>query len=148
MYHALLNDVSFIVNNSRDTISFTSLSSRYTAGDSVTVNCTITAYQLSSVITTKVTSYLKHDNIINNLIKSRIFDVTVHTYFKFSLTTFFNNVKLSNAGRYTCTYFLSNNSFVQSSDVKSKTVNAIVKSELVFLYIYLIFYLILSSFIN
>ena len=57
-------------------------------------------------------------------------------------------MKLSNAGRYTCTYFLSNNSFVQSSDVKSKTVNVTVKSELVFLYILFDFYLTFSSFIN
>ena len=122
----MLNDVSFIVNNSRDNVSFTPLSSYYTAGDGLVLNCTITAYQLSPVITTKVTSYLKHNN---NIINSSIFDVTVNGYFKFSLTTF-TNVKLSNAGRYTCTYLLSNNSFVQSSDVKSKTVNAIVKSEL------------------
>ena len=137
--------MSLLVNNSRDTVSFTPLSSFYTAGDSVVINCTITAYQLSPVITTKLTSYLKHNN---SIIESRIFNVTVNGYYKFSLTTFFTNVKLSNAGRYTCTYFLSNNSFVQSSEVKSKTVNATVKSELVFLYIYLIIYLILSSFIN
>ena len=128
--------MSFSVDNSRDTVSFTLLSSFYTAGDSVTINCTITAYQLSPVITTKVTSYLKHNN---SIIESRIFDVTVYGYIKFSLTTFFTNVKLSNAGRYTCTYLLSNNSFVQSSDVKSTTIDTIVKSELVFLYIYLIF---------
>ena len=128
--------IFFIVNNSRDTVSFTPLSSYYTAGDSVVINCTITAYQLSPVITTKVTSYLKHNN---SIIESRIFDVTVYGYIKFSLTTFFTNVKLSNAGRYTCTYLLSNNSFVQSSDVKSTTIDTIVKSELVFLYIYLIF---------
>ena len=137
--------MSFIFNNSRDTVSFTPLISYYTAGDSLVLNCTITAYQLSPVITTKVTSYLKHNNIVIN---SSILNVTVNGSFKFSWTTFFNNVKLSNAGRYTCTYFLSNNSFVQSSDVKSKTVNAIVKSELIFLYIYLIFYLIFSSFIK
>ena len=137
--------MSLLVNNSRDTVSFTPLSPYYIAGDSLLINCTITAYQLSPVITTKVTFYLKHNN---SIVKSHIFNVTVNGYFKFSLTTFFPNVKLSNAGRYTCTYFLSNNSFVQSSDVKSKTVNATVKSELVFLYIYLIFYLILSSFIN
>ena len=120
--------IFFIVNNSRDTVSFTPLNPNYTAGDSLILNCTITAYQLSPVITTKVTSYLKHNNTI---IEPRIFDVTVNGYFKFSLTTF-TNVKLSNAGRYTCTYLLSNNSFVQSSDVKSKTVDAFVKSELVF----------------
>ena len=136
--------MSLIVNNSRDTVKFTPLSSYYIAGDRLVLNCTITAYQLSPVITTKVTSYLKHNDII---VDSSILNVTVNGSFKFSWTTSFN-VKLSNAGRYTCTYFLSNNSFVQSSDVKSKTVNAIVKSELVFLYIYLIFYLILSSFIN
>ena len=135
--------MSFIVNNSRDTVGFTVLYPYYTAGDSLVLNCTITAYQLSPVITTKVTSYFKHNN---NIIEPRIFDVTVNGYFKFSLTTF-TNVKLSNAGRYTCTYLLSNNSFVQSSDVKSKTVNVTVKSELVFLYIYLTFYLIFSSFI-
>ena len=136
MYHILLNNVSFIVNNSRDTISFTPLSSHYTTGDSVTINCIITAYKLSPVITTKVTSYLKHNS---SIIESNIFNVTVNGYFNFYLTTFFSNVKLSNAGRYTCTYSLSNNSFVQSSDVKSETVDAIVKSELIFLYIYLIF---------
>ena len=134
MYHFFVL-MSLIVNNSRDTVSFTSLSPYYTAGDSVVINCTITAYQLSPVITTKVTSYLKHNN---SIIKSRIFDITVNGYFKYSLTTF-TNVKLSNAGRYTCTYFLSNSSFVQSSDVKSTVVSAIVKSELEFLLIYLIF---------
>ena len=129
--------MSFIFNNSRDTVSFTPLISYYTAGDSLVLNCTITAYQLSPVITTKVTSYLKHSN---NIINSNIFDVTVNGYFKFSLTTFFNNVELSNAGRYTCTYFLSNNSFVQTSDVKSKTVDAFVKSELVFLFFDFLFH--------
>ena len=121
----------FIVNNSRDTVSFTPLSVYYTAGESVVLNCTITAYQLSPVITTKVTSYLKHKN---SIVESRIFNVTVNGYFNFYLTTFFLNLKLSNAGRYTCTYFLSKNSFVQSSDVKSETVNAIVKSELIILF--------------
>ena len=120
--------IFFIVNNSRDTVSFTPLSSYYTAGDSVVINCIITAYQLSPVITTKVTSYLKHNNIVIN---SSIFNVTVNVSYKFSLTTSFN-VRLSNAGKYTCIYFLSNNSFVQSSDVKSKTVDAFVKSELLF----------------
>ena len=144
MYHFLLNIDSLIVNNSRDTVSFTSLTSYYTAGDSLVLNCSITAYQLSPVITTKITSYLKHNSIIVN---SSILDVTVNGSYKFLWTTSFY-VKLSNAGRYTCTYFLSNNSFVQSSDVKSKTVNVTVKSELVFSYIYLIFYLTFSSFIN
>ena len=120
--------MSFSVNNSRDTVSFTPLSSYYTAGDSLVLNCTITAYQLSPVITTKITSYLKHNDIIVN---SSMFTVTVNGFYKFSWTTFFNNVKLSNAGRYTCTYFLSNNSFVQSSDVKSITVNVKIKSEFI-----------------
>ena len=123
----MLNNVFFIVNNSRDIVSFTPLSSNYTAGDSLVINCTITAYQLSPVITTKITSYLKHNNIIVN---SSIFNVTVNGSYTYSWTTSFN-VKLSNAGRYTCTFFLSNNSFVQSSDVKSTTVNTIVRSELV-----------------
>ena len=123
--------MSLIVNNSRDNVSFIPLSSYYTAGESVVINCTITAYQLSPVITTKVTSYLKHNN---SIINSSIFDFTVNGYFKFSLTTFFTNVKLSNAGKYICSFFLSNNSFVQSSDVKSTTIITIVKSELVFLF--------------
>ena len=122
--------MSFIVNNSRDTVGFTVLYPYYTAGDSLVLNCTITAYQLSPVINTKVTSYIKHNNIIIN---SSIFNITVNSSYKFSWITSFN-VKLSNAGRYTCFYFLSNNSFVQSSDVKSTAVNTFVKSELVFLF--------------
>ena len=125
MYHFMMY---FVVNNSRDTVSFTPLSSYYTAGDSVVINCTITAYQLSPVITTKVTSYLKHNNIVIN---SSIFNVTVNGSYKFSWATFLNNVKLSNAGRYTCSYFLSNNSFVQSSDVKSETANVNIKSKFI-----------------
>ena len=121
--------MSLIVNNPRDIVSFSSLSPYYTAGDSLTLNCTITAYQLSPVITTKVTSYFKHNNII---ITSHTFDVTIHELYMFSLIKSFTNLKLSNAGNYTCSYFLSNNSFVKSSDVKSVAVNAIVRSELVF----------------
>ena len=139
----MLNNDFLIVNNLRDTVNFTPLSPYYIAGDNLVLNCTITAYQLSPVITTKVTSYIKHNNIIIN---SRIFDVTVNDFYKFSWITSFI-VNISHAGNYTCSYFLSNNSFVQSSDVKSKTVNAIVKSELVFSYIYLI-YFIFSSFIK
>ena len=126
----MLNDAFFTVNNSRDTVSFTPLSSYYTAGDSVVLNCIITAYQLSPVITTKVTSYLKHNN---SIVESRIFNVTVDGYFNFYLTTFFLNLKLSNAGRYTCTYFLSNNSFVQSSEEKFDAVNVKIKSEFILL---------------
>ena len=117
--------MSFIVNNSRDTVGFTVLYPYYTAGDSLVLNCTITAYQLSPVITTKVTSYLKHNDIIVN---STIFNVTVNGSYKFSWTTSFD-VKLSNAGNYTCTYFLNNNSFVQPNEVKSTTVTLIFKSE-------------------
>ena len=111
-----------------DTVSFAPLTSYFTAGDSVVINCTITVYQLSPVITTKTTSYLKHNN---SIIKSHIFNVTVEGSYKFSLTTSFTKVKLSNAGNYTCFYFLNNNSFVQSSEVKSKTVNVTIKSELI-----------------
>ena len=125
----MLNDVSFIVNNSRDNVSFTPLSSYYTVGDSLIINCTVTTYQLSPVITTNVTSFLKHSNRVN---ESKIFDVTVNDYFNFFLTFSFANLKLVNAGKYSCTYFLSNNSFVQSSDVKSKTVNVTIKSEFIF----------------
>ena len=124
----MLNIDFFIVNNSRDTVSFTPLSPYYTAGDSLVLNCTITAYQLSPVITTKVTSYLKHSN---SIIRSSVFSITVNEHYKFSLTTSFTNLKLSNAGNYTCSYFLSNNSFVQLSEVKSTTVTLTIKSELV-----------------
>ena len=124
----MLNNDSLIVDNSRDTVSFTPLTSYHTAGDSLTLECAITAYQLSPVITTRITSYLKHNSMIVN---SSIFTVTVNGSYKFSWTTFFNNVELSNAGKYTCTYFLSNNSFVQSSDVKPATVDVRIKSELI-----------------
>ena len=115
-----------IVKNSRDSVNFSSLNAYYTAGSSLVINCTITAYQLSPVITTEVTSYLKHNN---NIIESRIFDVTVNGSYEFSLSASFIEVNLSNAGNYTCSYLLNNNSFVQSSEVKSTTVTLIIKSK-------------------
>ena len=108
-----------------DTVSFTPLSPYYTAGMSVVLNCTITAYQLSPVITTEITFYLKHNN---SIIRSSVFNITVNERYKFSLTTSFTNLKLSNVGNYTCSY---NNFFVQLSEVKSATVTLIIKSELV-----------------
>ena len=89
----------------------------------------ITAYQLSPVITTKVTSYLKYNNII---IKSRTFSIAVNDFYNFYLTASFNNVKLSNAGNYTCFYQLSNNSFVETTGIKTAVSNVTVSSEFSF----------------
>ena len=138
--------MSLIVNNSRDTVSFTPLDLNYTAGDRLLINCTITAYQQSPVITTEVTSYLKHNNIIIDS-SILVFDITVNDHYNFSLTMLFTNVTLSNAGSYTCSYFLNNNSFVQSSEEKFDAIKIKIKSEFIFhdnIYIPILF----SSFIT
>lgn len=117
-----------IVNNSRDDLSFTAVKEYYTAGDGLEVNCTITAYQLSPAIATEVTINLQHNN---TKIEPSTFYSKVEGSRKFSLDISFSHVKLSNAGSYTCCYFLSNNnnSFVQPSDIKTTVTNITVKSE-------------------
>ena len=99
----------------------------YTAGDGLEVNCKITAYQLSPAITTEVSINLQHNN---TKIKSNTFYSKVKGSHEFSLDISFSHVNLSNAGNYTCFYFLSNNnSFVQPSNIKTTVTSITVKSE-------------------
>ena len=117
---------SLIVNNPRDDISFTAGKKYYTAGDGLEVNCIVTAYQLSPAITTEVTINLQH----NTKIKSSTFYSKVEGSQEFYLGISFSRVKLSNAGSYTCFYFLSNNnSFVRPSNIKTTVTSITVKSE-------------------
>ena len=115
-----------IVNNSRDVVSM-SLLNEYTAGDSFNVTCVITAYQLSPPIATKGTL-----NIIHNkrIIRSGVFEIGATGSHRLSLSIPFNNLKLSQSGEYICSYYRSNNSFVQLSDVKSATTEVNAISEL------------------
>ena len=117
--------MSHIVNNSRDTVNFSSLKEEYAAGDELVLNCTISACQLSPVIATNVISYLKRNN---STINSSVFNIKNNSYCKFSLAVLFTNVNLSNAGKYICSYSLSGSSFFQLSDVKYNATNVTVRS--------------------
>ena len=114
-----------IVNNSRDVVSM-SLLNEYTAGDSFNTTCMITAYQLSPPIATKGTVDIIHKE---EVIRSSVFDIGATGSHKQSVNIPFPNLKLSQSGEYICSYYRSNNSFVQPSDVKSTTIELIIISE-------------------
>uniref|UniRef100_A0A1X7V1Q4 Uncharacterized protein n=1 Tax=Amphimedon queenslandica TaxID=400682 RepID=A0A1X7V1Q4_AMPQE len=114
----LSTPVSTLVNNSRDTVSMPVLN-EYTAGDSFNVACMITAYELSPSIATKGTvNSIYNDSII----RSDVFNIGATGSHKPSLNIPFTNLKLSQSGKYICSYTRSmNNLFVQPSELTSNT---------------------------
>ena len=118
----------FIVNNTKDVVNMSQLNTYYTAGDSFNVTCMITAHQLSPPIDTNGTVNIIHNE---SIVRSSVFDIGATGSYKPSLNIPFTNLKLSQSGEYTCSYIRSNNSFVQSSDIKkSDTTELNIKSEL------------------
>ena len=118
--------IAFIVANDRDTVNlFTSSPHYLTAGESGSVTCSI---KLSA----------QHPIIANSARAT----LTLYHNDKKENSTFFSNfskqlvlskpldVKLSNAGNWTCSYYLSSsNLFIQSSNVKTNIIKVFVKSK-------------------
>ena len=119
--------ITFIVSNDEDTVNlFMSPQHYLTAGESGSVICSI---QMSA----------QHPIIANN---ARAMFTLYHNGKKESSTSSSNFskplvlskpldiVKLSNAGKWTCSYFLSSsNLFIQSSNAKTNITDVIVKSK-------------------
>ena len=115
-----------IVNNPDDVVSMSQLN-EYTAGDSFDATCMITAHQLSPPIATKATISILYNN---SIINTDVFYIDATGSHEPSLSIPFTDLKLSQSGKYTCSYIRSNNSFVQPSDVKSDVTKLNIKSEL------------------
>ena len=115
-----------LVNNSRDLVSFDQLHSLYTSGDDLVINCTITPYEMSPSLSTFATIELIHNKV--SVVESVI---TSNEYTNITISKSFNGVKLSDAGTYTCQYYLkySNFTFVLPSEIKTDYINLFVMSE-------------------
>ncbi|XP_019861187.1 PREDICTED: hemicentin-1-like [Amphimedon queenslandica] len=123
------NDVQVLmkINNSRDLVSFNQLHFLYTAGDDLVINCTITPYEMSPLLSTFATIELIHNKV--SIVEPII---TSNEYTNITISKDFNGVKLSDAGTYTCQYYLecSNfTSFVLPSEIKTDDINLFVISE-------------------
>ena len=119
--------IAFIVSNDRDTVNlFTSPQHYLTAEDSGSVICSIQMSAQHPIIANsaramltlyqngkKESSYSSR-NFSKPLVLSKPLDI----------------VKLSNAGKWTCSYFLSSsNLFIQSSNAKTNNIKVSVKSK-------------------
>ena len=119
--------IAFIVANDRDTVNFFTSPQHYlTAGESGSVICSIQMSAQHPIIANSVRAMLtlyrngkkesssSSSNFSKPLVLSKL------------LTT----VKLSNAGNWTCSYYLSSsNLFIQSSNAKTNNIKVIVKSK-------------------
>ena len=102
-----------------------SLNSHYEVGSNLTLFCNVTEPNSSLInIETKLNiKWSSHKNTIKNY--------TVYPYnnkFTYKLT----NVSLSDAGEYSCSYFLTSatdNFYIEPSDFKAKVNNIKIKSE-------------------
>ena len=90
--------------------------------------CTVTTCQQSPFINTEVTLVIQsHNN--NSTMHSKVFNINNARTCSFHLNINFTDVYLSNSGRYICSYFLSNSSFVKLNHNISDDANLIIKSE-------------------
>ena len=107
-------------------MSFNQLNSHYTAGDDLAINCTITPYEMSPSLQTFATIKLIHNKV--PVVESII---TSNEYTNITISKDFNGVKLSDAGTYTCQYYLkyANFTFVLPSEIKTDETNLFVMSE-------------------
>ena len=119
--------IAFIVANDRDTVNlFTSPQHYLTAGESGSVTCSIEMSAQHPIIANNAKAMIKlfHNgkkestNSSSNLSKPLVLSKPLTT------------VKLSNAGNWTCSYYLSSsNLFIQSSNAKTNIIKVIVKSK-------------------
>ena len=121
--------IAFIVDIERDAVNVFTFPQHYlTAGESGSVRCIV---QVSSehpikLIDNRASAMLTlyHDG------KEESSNSFSNLFTPLVLSQPFTTVKLSNAGNWTCSYYLdSRNLFIQSSKVKTNITNAIVKSK-------------------
>ena len=119
--------IAFIVANGRDTVNlFTSPQHYLTAGESGSVICSIEMLAQHPIIGNNARAMLtlyhngnkESSTSYGNLSKPLVLSKPLDT------------VKLSNAGNWSCSYYLdSTNLFIQSSNVKTNSTDVIVKSK-------------------
>ena len=116
--------IAFIVANDRDTVSL--FTSPQTAGESGSVICSIQMSAQHPIIANSARAMLtlyqngkkESSSSSSNFSKPLV------------LTKPLDTVKLSNAGNWTCSYYLSSsNLFIQSSNAKTNSTKVIVKSK-------------------
>ena len=106
--------------------SITNMNSYYNVGINIVLFCSV-AYPNSSFIDVATNVNIQWLNSFNHILHSYtgLNDYTEHT-----LNYTISNVKLSDAGQYTCQYNVSsNNSFVITSDVMTAVTNISVQSK-------------------
>ena len=119
--------ITFIVTNDRDIVNlFTSPQHYFTAGKSGSVICSIQMSTQYPIIANNARAMLAlyHNGKDESSTSSSNFSK------QFVLSKPFTIVKLSNAGSWTCSYYLSsNNLFTQSSNAKTNSIKISVKSK-------------------
>ena len=119
--------IAFIVANDRDTVNlFTSPQNYLTAGESGSVICSIQLSAQCPIIANNARAMLTlyHNGKEESSTSSSNFSKPL------VLSKPLDTVKLSNAGNWTCSYYLSSsNLFIQSSNVKTNNIKVIVKSK-------------------
>ena len=115
--------IAFIVANDRDTVNlFTSPQYYFTAGESGSVICSIQMSAQYPIIANNARAMLTLYH--NSKKESSAFSSNLSKQLVFRI------VKLSNAGNWSCSYYLdSTNLFIQSSNVKTNITDVIVKSK-------------------
>ena len=115
-----------IVQNINDSLHVTSNPHNIlpTVGDNIELRCRV------NISMTHMTTTQLHLILYNN-IRSVITTESIMVAFdSFTFSTSLNNVAISNAGTYTCVYYLSNsNPFIQDSDNKTVATNITLRSE-------------------
>ena len=97
-----------------------------TVGDNLELNCMVNI-SMTHMNTTQLHLILYHNDTGSAISRESIIAI----FKSFTFRTPLNNVASSNAGIYTCIYYLSNsNPFIQDSDNKTAATNITLKSEL------------------
>ena len=95
-----------------------------TVGDNLELRCMVNI-SMSHMTTTRL-----HLILYNNTRSVIAMDSIMATFKSFPISLSINNVASSNAGTYTCVYYLSNsNPFIQNSDNKTAATNITLRSE-------------------
>ena len=129
--YCIINDlwiISLIVPISRSLLLVSSLSSYIEFGNNVTLTCRVTSNHTDFKMRTKVNIKWSKDQNTSTLESD---SWTSYEYDR-NFPLFLNNVKLSDAGKYNCSYYLTSandNPYVKSSVVAIGVTNVTVKSK-------------------